>query len=165
MIEFESSRLKTFFIESIIFNNDCEVACCQWKSSRSACRTYDLFLFYMEPLAKPVQGWKGSIHVSCTLSAQIVLFPPSVRRPVSMPTILSASHPLSPHFRRRGGWRIDGGGTGPFFAMGKCRLIGGEGSRSFCQYLFWSCLNQELSYRYLDSMIRSRFVNSRHLLF
>ena len=28
---------------------------------------------------------KGSIHVSCTLSAQIVLFPPSVRRPVSMP--------------------------------------------------------------------------------
>ena len=150
MIEFGSSRLKIFFIESMIFNNDWEVACCQWKSSRSACRTYDLFLFYMEPLAKPVQGWKGSIHVSCTLSAQIVLFPPSVRRPVSMPSsqALTPFASFSEKRRLEDRWRRDR----TFFCHGevqKCRLIGGERSRSFCQCLFWSWCNQEFSYLYL----------------
>ena len=45
-------------------------------------------------------------------------------------------------------WRRDR----TFFCHGevqKCRLIGAERSRSFCQYLFWSWLNQEFSYLYL----------------
>ena len=147
MIEFGSSRLKTFFIESMIFNNDWEVACCQWKSSRSACRTYDLFLFSIRWASRKTCPRLKRIHPRFLYPFRPNCLVPSVR-PASSVRLSPPLASFSEKRRLEDRWRRDR----TFFCHGevqKCRLIGGERSRSFCQYLFWSWLNQEFSYLYL----------------
>ena len=111
------------------------------------CLSYLWFIFILHRASRKTCPRLKRIHPRFLYPFRPNCLVPSVR-PASSVRLSPPLASFSEKRRLEDRWRRDR----TFFCHGevqKCRLIGGERSRSFCQYLFWSWLNQEFSYLYL----------------